>query len=292
MIKSNKIPYIFLMPAIIIMGIAALYPSLMTLVISFYDWSLGSAPDQAIFIGLDHFTHLFQDMEILNSLWTSLVFAFWVVGLEMLLGIALALLLENITKGASLFRALFILPMMIAPIVVGLIWRVIFDAEFGLANWFLLRIGLSSQPWLADPDLAFIAIILADIWQWTPFVFILIFAGLKGLDRQAFEAAKMDGATPLQILWHIKLPMLMPVIMVTLLMRLIEAFRVLEVIYIMTFGGPAHATEILSMGIYKIAFIGGELGHASAASVLLLAIVGALSAVLMIFSNPLKDKEG
>ena len=288
--SSQKIPYLFLLPALLIMGVAALYPSLMTLVISLYDWSLGSRPDQATFIGLDHFLHLFADTEILNSLWTSIVFAFWVVGIEMILGIALALLLENITKGARLFRALFILPMMIAPIVVGLIWRVIFDAEFGLANWLFIKIGLSPQAWLADPDLAFIAVILADIWQWTPFVFILIFAGLKGLDQQTFEAAKMDGASTWQILWHIKLPMLMPVIMVTLLMRLIEAFRVLEVIYIMTFGGPGHATEILSMGIYKIAFIGGELGHASAAAVLLLVIVGGLSAALMIFSNPLREK--
>ncbi|MEM6780336.1 MAG: sugar ABC transporter permease [Pseudomonadota bacterium] len=290
MIYQRSTPYFFLAPAVMIIAIAAFYPTLVTVFLSLFDWELGQKFIQARFVGFENFTSAITDQAILYSVGTTLLFAFCVVGCEMILGISLALALEKPLKGTAFFRSIFILPIMIAPIVVGLLWRFIFDAEFGSANILLNMLGFDDLPWLSNPNLAFIAIIIADIWQWTPFVFILIFAGLKGVDPSIIEAAKMDRANSLQILFRIKLPMLMPVIMVTLLMRLIEAFRVLEVIFIMTFGGPGQATEILSMGIYKIAFIGGELGYASAAAVILLAIVGSLSFVLIRFSNPLKKR--
>lgn len=143
--------------------------------------------------------------------------------------------------------------------------------------------------WLADPNLAFFAIVVADIWQWTPFVFIMLAAGLQNLDSSVMESAAIDGASPWQALISVKIPMLMPILIVTLLLRLIDAFRVLEVIYIMTGGGPGNSTEILSMHIYKTAFSGGQLGYASAISVLLLAVVMGLSLVVLRLSNPMKE---
>jgi multiple sugar transport system permease protein len=214
-----------------------------------------------------------------------------VVLAEMVLGIAGALLLEGRIPFISVFRTVFILPIMLAPIVVGLVWRYLFDANFGLVNNLLAVFGVGKLPWLAESGLAFATIVVSDIWQWTPFVFIMILAGLQNLDRSALEAAAMDGASPWQAIWRVKLPMLLPIIVVTLMMRLIDAFRVLEVIYILTFGGPGRSTEVLSLYLYKTAFVGQDLGYASTLSVLLLLIVLLLSQAVLWINNPLRQGE-
>jgi multiple sugar transport system permease protein len=199
------------------------------------------------------------------------------------------LLLEGRIPFISVFRTVFILPIMLAPIVVGLVWRYLFDANFGLVNNLLAVFGVGKLPWLAESGLAFATIVVSDIWQWTPFVFIMILAGLQNLDRSALEAAAMDGASPWQAIWRVKLPMLLPIIVVTLMMRLIDAFRVLEVIYILTFGGPGRSTEVLSLYLYKTAFVGQDLGYASTLSVLLLLIVLLLSQAVLWINNPLRQ---
>ncbi len=191
-------------------------------------------------------------------------------------------------RGTAFFRTVFILPMMIAPIAVGLVWRYIFDAQFGLVNEVLARLDIAPLAWLADPALAFIAIVIADIWQWTPFVFIMVAAALANVDSAVIEASRIDGARWWQMTLLVKLPMIAHVLAITLMMRLIDAFRVLEVIYVLTFGGPGDATEILSLHIYKTAFVGQHLGLAAAISVLLLAIVALLSWGALRLSNPLK----
>jgi multiple sugar transport system permease protein len=277
------------------MAAACLYPVLSALRLGFYDWSMGTPWSSATYQGFDAFTRAFTDPAVWRSLYTTLVFAFVCVSAEMVLGIALALALEERTKnplkGMMVFRTLFILPMMIAPIAVGLTWRYLFDAQFGLLNAIVGLFGVEPIGWLASEHLAFTAIIIADIWQWTPFVFIMMIAALANVDSSVMEAAKIDGATWWQSTWLVKLPMIRDVIVITLLMRLIDAFRVLEVIYILTFGGPGDSTEILSLHIYKTAFISQRLGSAAAISVMLLLVVALLSWWALRFSNPLKDKK-
>jgi multiple sugar transport system permease protein len=224
-----------------------------------------------------------------SSLRTTLLFAAVCVSAEMALGIALALALEHKVRGMAFFRTLFILPMMIAPIAVGLVWRYMFDAQFGLINAAFALVGLAPRTWLADPSLAFVAIVVADIWQWTPFVFIMIIAALANVDGSVIEASRIDGARWLQMTFRVKLPMIMHVIAITLMMRLIDAFRVLEVVYVLTFGGPGDSTEILSLHIYKTAFVGQQLGVAAAISVLLLVVVALLSWGALRLSNPMKE---
>lgn len=280
--------YVFIGPAALVMALACLYPVLTAGKLAFYDWSLGTPWESARYVGLQMFEALLHDPAVLNSLVTTLEFSAIVVSCEMALGISLALMLERPVRGMATFRTFFILPMMVAPIVVGLTWRYLFDSQYGMINQLLQLFGVSSHAWLADPQLAFVAIVIADIWQWTPFVFIMIMAGLQNIDGSVMEAARIDGATPLQAIFKVKLPMLMPIIVVTLLMRVIDAFRVLEVIYMMTFGGPADSTEILSLHIYKTAFVSQKLGYASSVSVLLLAVVLVLSLCALMISNPLK----
>jgi multiple sugar transport system permease protein len=289
--RPSWVPLLYIGPAAAVMGVACLYPLLSALQLGFYDWSMGTPWVEARWVGTDAFVAAFRDPAVWRSLQTTLIFAAVCVTAEMLLGIALALALEGELRAMAFFRTLFILPMMIAPIAVGLTWRYLFDAQFGLLNALLGLLGAGPVAWLAQEHTAFAAIIIADIWQWTPFVFIMMIAGLANVDTAVLEAARIDGASWWQTTRRVKLPMVMHVIAITLLMRLIDAFRVLEVIYILTFGGPGDSTEILSLHIYKTAFVGQRLGTAAAISVLLLLVVAALSWAALRLSNPLREGE-
>jgi len=289
--RNSWVAWVYIGPATAIMALACLYPVLSALQLGFYDWNMGTPWSDARWVGWDSFVAAFGNTRVWSSLWTTLLFTVVCVGAEMLLGIALALALEKPVRGTAVFRTLFILPMMIAPIAVGLIWRYMFDAQFGPINAALESVGLQAVAWLAEPQLAFAAIVIADIWQWTPFVFIMVVAALANVDSSVMEAARMDGANWWQSTLKIKLPMIAHVLAITLMMRLVDAFRVLEVIYVLTFGGPGDATEILSLHIYKTAFVGQQLGVAAAVSVLLLAVVMLLSVAALRLSNPLDEKK-
>jgi multiple sugar transport system permease protein len=282
------IPVLYLGPAVLVMAAACLYPVLSAFQLTGYDWAMGTPWSSARWVGWDNVVSAFANPRVWSSLTTTLLFAALCVTAEMVLGIALALALERPVPGMAVFRTLFILPMMIAPIAVGLAWRYLFDAQFGLINAVLKLVGLEAQTWLADPTLAFIAIVVADIWQWTPFVFIMMIAALAGIDGSVIEAARIDGARWWQQTLLVKLPMVRHVIAITLMMRLIDAFRVLEVVYVLTFGGPGDSTEILALHIYKTAFVGQQLGVAAAVSVLLLLVVAVLSWGALKLSNPMK----
>jgi multiple sugar transport system permease protein len=284
------VPALYLGPAVLVMAAACLYPVLAAFQLAGYDWSMGTPWESANWVGLKNFATAFGNPRVWSSLWTTLLFAAVCVSAEMALGIALALALEHKVRGMAFFRTLFILPMMIAPIAVGLVWRYMFDAQFGLINAVLVLLGLEPKTWLADPLLAFTAIVIADIWQWTPFVFIMVIAALANVDSSVIEASRIDGARWWQMTFRVKLPMIMHVIAITLMMRLIDAFRVLEVVYVLTFGGPGDSTEILSLHIYKTAFVGQQLGVAAAVSVLLLVVVALLSWGALRLSNPMKDE--
>lgn len=278
-------PYIFLAPAAAVVGLGLLYPVLRSVWLSFHDWSLGTPPEKAKFVGLFNYQWLLQDDQFWTSVGVTVIFAAAVVTLEVVIGVALALVLDREMRGTSFIRTIFILPMMVAPIVVGLIWRFMYNEQFGTLNGLLRRVGFSGLPWLSSPDLALISVIIADVWQWTPFVFILSLAALQSMPTSAMEAARIDGASTWQMVLHIKLPLMMPVITVAALLRLIDAFKVLEVVYILTDGGPGLSTEILSLHIYKTAFVSQQLGRASALSNLLLFMVLGLTALLFVLSR-------
>jgi multiple sugar transport system permease protein len=279
---------LYLGPAVLVMAAACLYPVLTAFQLAGFKWEMGTPWDSAQWVGLGNFISAFSNEQVWSSLWTTLLFAGVCVTAEMVLGIALALALELPVRGMAVFRTIFILPMMIAPIAVGLAWRYMFDAQFGLINALLGLFDIKAMTWLADPSLAFVAIVIADIWQWTPFVFIMMLAALASVDSAVLEAARIDGANWWQQIFLVKLPMMMHVIAITLMMRLIDAFRVLEVIYVLTFGGPGNSTEILALHIYKTAFVGQQMGVAAAVSVLLLVVVAALSWGALRLSNPMK----
>ena len=285
--QSRWIPYAFALPAVLVMAVGLFYPVIETLRLSAYEVRLGEAPTAGAFRGLSLFWEVLGDPSVRTSMLVTLKFSIIVVAIELAIGVGLALLLEGKIPGMSALRTIFVLPMMIAPVCVGLIWRYMFDTNAGPINVWLGFTGWKPA-WLADADLAFLAVCVTDIWQFTPFVFIMALAGLQGLDSSLVEAARIDGARLWQIIWHIKLPLLMPILMITLLMRLIDALRGLEVVYAMTNGGPGLSTELFSLHIYKSAFVTQRMGHSAALSICLLAVTTVLSAVLLAFNNPLK----
>jgi carbohydrate ABC transporter membrane protein 1, CUT1 family (TC 3.A.1.1.-) len=222
-------PWLFLAPAVAIMLVGLLYPIGYMIYASFLDWNPSQRIGEADWVGLRNYGALLADESFRESFWVTLKFAVIVVAIEMVLGVGLALLLDRKLRGMSALRTLFILPMMIAPIVVGLMWRYMYHPTVGIFNQTLKSWGLESIPWLSDSSWAFVSVVIADIWQWTPFIFILALAALQSLPRSALEAARVDGATPWQQILYIKLPLMMPVLIVTALLRLIDAFKVLEV---------------------------------------------------------------
>ncbi|WP_315830845.1 sugar ABC transporter permease [Bradyrhizobium prioriisuperbiae] len=284
-------PYVFAAPAVLIMAVGLFYPVVEAVRLSLYEVRLGEPPTPQAFRGLSILAEALADSSVRTSMAVTLQFSVLVVAVEMVLGVALALALEKPLRGMRAFRTLFVLPMMIAPICVGLIWRYMFDVNVGPINSWLAMFHVKPA-WLADPSLAFFTLCVTDIWQFTPFVFILALAGLQGIDQSAVEAAKIDGASVLQTIRYIKIPLLAPILMITILMRLIDALRGLEVVYAMTNGGPGLSTELFSLHIYKSAFVTQRMGHSAALSVCLLVVTTALSAALLMWSNPMRRKGG
>ncbi|WP_372573417.1 carbohydrate ABC transporter permease [Ruegeria jejuensis] len=281
---ANRLtPYMFMAPAVVIMVIALLYPLGYMVWGSFRDWDPSQTIGEAEFVGLKNYITLWHDPNFRESLGVTLSFAFFVVTFEMVIGVGLALLLDRNIRGMSVLRTLFILPMMIAPVVVGLMWRYMYHPTVGTFNRFFEAIGLPTVDWLGAN--ALMSVIIADIWQWTPFIFILSLAALQSLPRSALEAARIDGATGWQQIIHIKLPLMMPVLIVTGLLRLIDAFKVLEVILVMTEGGPGLSTEILALRISRTATEFRELGVAAAMSNYLLILLLFITVMMFAFTR-------
>ncbi len=289
-LSENLIAYAFLAPALIILVVGLVYPLATTVQMSFLDWSMGTPWETREYVGMKWFIKLWNDPDTWYSFWVTLKYGFWVVTIEMFLGTLLALALERPIRGAALFRTAFIIPLMVSPIVVGLIWRYLFDARTGMINYYLGHLGVEPILWLADPNFALMSLIITDIWQWTPFIFIIVLAGLQAIPSDVLEASKIDGATWLQQTLLVKLPMIKSVLIVALLMRIVDVYKVVEVVFILTEGGPGLETELLALHVYKVAFNSQNLGYASAISMLLLGIVTLLSVVVLTFSNPMKSK--
>lgn len=272
---SNRVStYLLLLPATVILGGILVYPIINGLALSFFEWNFRDIAQSPVWVGLRNYRDIFSDQYFWGSFSVTLRFTFTVVLVEFFAGLSLALILENSIRGIRLFRSLFIVPIMIAPVVVGVIWRFLYNPSYGKFNYLLSLIGVPGVGWLSDPGISLFSVIIADVWQWTPFVFLLFLAGLQSISKDIIEASRIDGASYFRQLFHIKLPIMASVIGITLVLRMIDSLRALVVVFNLTYGGPGVSTELLSLRIYKTAFVSQRLGMASAnASMLLLAIL-------------------
>jgi multiple sugar transport system permease protein len=195
------------------------------------------------------------------------------ISLEFIFGLGIALLLDYDLKAKRFFRSIILIPMMCTNVVIGLTWRLMYNYQFGIINYFLVELGLQPVEWLSNVSIVLPAVILVDVWNTTSFVALLLLAGLQALPDEPFEAARIDGASAQQRFWYLTLPLLRPTILVALLWRVIDTFRIFDVIYLLTAGGPARATETISIYVYRYGFQTFDLGFASAASYTMILIM-------------------
>ena len=232
------------------------------------------------FTGLDNYTRAFRDPLIANAARITLQWVVVVTFLEILIGLALALLISSGIRWRGLVISLLMIPIVLPPVSVSLAWRFSYQEQFGVYNYLLGLIGLGPVRWLSDRNIALFSVMATDIWQATPFVFLLLLAGLQAMPPDPFEAAAIDGASPWQVFRTITVPLLRPTLLVVLLLRTIDAARIFDKIFVMTNGGgPGTATETLTMSIYKTAFIQFDFGYAAGLSFLfqiLLVILGTI----------------
>jgi multiple sugar transport system permease protein len=271
---------VFLAPAVIFLAITSLYPLLYTLRLSFHDWFLNRPNMDPQWVGMGKYQEALNDEVFRTSAYHTAIFGVGTVLAELVLGVALALAVSREGVGMRIVRSILLIPMIMTPVVVGVLWRILlFDK--GLINYILEKLGLEKVLWFVEPTWSFIAIMLVDIWQWTPFVLIVMTAAIAALPSDPYKAAMIDGASRMQVFRYITLPMLWPVILVTGLLRFIDAIKVFDTIYVLTNGGPGYATEMLSSYIYKAGLRYFNIGLASASSWLFLAAV-VLLALLVI----------
>jgi multiple sugar transport system permease protein len=263
-------------PTALFLVIFTVVPIALMLTMSFYEvrWEGGAAI--WTWRGLANYAELGSNPFYFAALRNTFVFVIAAVVLEMALGFGLALLVSRLASGRTLFLAIFLLPILIPAIVIGAIWKLMYNFDFGLFNDFVGLLGLPPQDWLGDANLALASVVLVDVWHWTAFCFLLLLAGLESLPQDVYEAARLDGASPWQELRHVTLPLMLPVIVVTLVTRTLLAFKVFDEVYLLTQGGPGTATEVLSFTVFRVFFDDDREGFGSAMSMSIIMMVIAL----------------
>jgi multiple sugar transport system permease protein len=229
------------------------------------------------FVGLANFTRMLGDGELLISFRNTLVLTVSAVTIEFVLGLGLALLFEKYVRRLSFLKTLLMMPMMLPTITVAITWKLIYQPQFGVLNELMFWLGLPPQAWAGDVNLAMLSIIAVDVWQWTPFMFLLMLAGLASLPIEPYEAAQVDGASAWRQFWDLTLPFLKPVIAIALLLRTMDALRLFDIVFVLTAGGPANATVTASYYIYKVGRRFLDIGYAAAISLFVLAVTIGLS---------------
>lgn len=275
----------YLAPAVLVMFSITVIPFFYLIYNSLTDWDLRYAYRGKNFIGLENYMNMAGDDLFLKSIWVTILASVGIVVVELLLGMLLAQLFHRDFFGKRLIRSLFLLPLITTRVVVGLTWRMLFNSDLGMINYFLAELGLPEPVWLASTELALPSIILADAWNATPFVTLMFVAGLQSIPLEPYEAAQVDGASPLQRYFYITLPQLRPLIFLVLMFRVTDAIRIFDIIFVMTSGGPANATQTLNMYTYKVGFVFLNMGYGSALALILMLVSIVLSYILVRYSG-------
>jgi multiple sugar transport system permease protein len=260
---------LFVAPAVLVLILVTIVPLLYLVVTSFTPLDMTN-PASRRWAGLTNYQQLAADNRFWNSLWVQARLSFWTVLLQMVIGFGIALLLNGRMKMLELVRSAFVVPMVLPPVVVALIWKILFTPDISILDWALGVVGLPQPVWLAEPGLALWAVIVADVWEWFPFVMLMLLAALHMLPTEPLEAARIDGASRWQVFRHITLPLLKPAIVVAALFRLIDSVKAFPHIFIMTAGGPGTATEVTNFYAYLQGFSYTYVGYSSAIIVVML----------------------
>ncbi len=273
-IRDKTWRWIFLLPAVIVVvGLLAI-PVLWTLYAAFTDLHMYRQGVPTSFIGFKNFEKLIGNKSFWRTAQNTLIFTLGVVPTQLIIGMVVALCLNNITAGRKFFRTWFLMPLMISPVVVAfVVGRMLFAEDIGPINDFLRWLGFKGIPWFTHPVWAMTTLIAIDVWQWSSFMILMLMAGLQGIPPDLHEAARVDGATGWQSFWGITVPLMVPIIVTALMIRIIDAFKVVDIVLVLTGGGPGQATESVTLAIYRAGVKGGDLAFGSSEAYFLLLIM-------------------
>lgn len=270
----------FMAPAAIILGAILAYPIFYTVRISLSRFDLMTF-GAVEWVGWDNYAQVLSDPRFWSSMQVTAVYLVFALPLQIALGFGIAFLINANWRGRGLLRALFLIPMVVAPVVAGGIWRMILDPLWGIVNWALGLFGIPPMDWFGDPNLAMASIIIIDTWRWTPFVVLIATAALLALPRDLFEAAEIDGANWWSMLWTITLPLLLPIIAATFVVRWLGAVKLFDIVLATTYGGPGGATHVVNLFIYEEAFRSLRFAESAAMSVVVLVLTMVLTAIFL-----------
>lgn len=269
--------WIFPLPALLALVILIVLPVLANFYISLNDWFIGRDPK---FIGLENFSEALSDRRFWNGVKNTLYFTFMAVPLQMLLGLGIAVLFNREMPGKGLIRTVILMPMVATPVAIALIWALMFNPSLGVLNYFLEAIGLERSLWVASSKLALPSLVMVDVWQWTPMVTLILLAALQSVPQEQVEAARIDGAGPLQTFWSVVLPAIRNGFVVALILRAIDALKTFDIIYVITAGGPGTASETLNVFAYKAGFEFFRAGYAATLLIFLVFLVLGIAVLL------------
>jgi multiple sugar transport system permease protein len=271
--------HLLIAPPLLFFFAISLVPLVFTIVLSLSGYSIGGGFS---WVGVDNYVRLASDPMFTKSYANTLLYVLIGVLVQYWIALGLALLVNQVARGSRPLRLLFLLPFVMPPLIVGFVWQTMFDSRYGPLSALLRSLGIGPVLWLNEARLAFTSILIVDTWQWTPFMFLILYAGLRTLPREPFEAARVDGASDWRIFWDHTFPMLLPASVAAILLRAIEAFKLFDVVFYVTGGGPGGATSTVTLQGYFTALRSGSLGYGAAMSIVLLVTVMALAMVALL----------
>ena len=277
-VQSDRVKHLLIAPPLLFLLLLSVIPLLLTLGLSLTSMDISG---KGSWIGIDNYIRLSSDPIFIESYVNTLIFVAVGLPIQYFLGLGLALLVHGTPGGQRLWRLIIPIPLMVAPLVIGFIWKTIFDSRFGPVNDVITALGGEAIPWITDNLLAFVSILVVDTWQWTPFVFLILYAGLRTLPVEPFEAARVDGASRWRMFWGVTFPMLIPASVAAILLRGIEAFKIFDIVFYITGGGPGTATTTTTLTAYFTGLRSGYVGYGGAMAVILF-----LTVILFGFTLP------
>jgi multiple sugar transport system permease protein len=286
----EPIKHVFIWPAFLVVLLVGIFPLIYSFTISFQSMRL-VPPLPPRFVGFDNYTSLLANPRFWATVQTTSIIVFVSVSIQYVLGFAVALALHSKIPGERLFRVGFLLPMLMAPIAVSLVGRMLFHSTVGPVNQFFTWFGLPNLPFLTDATWALGTIIAVEVWQWTPFVILMLLAGLQSLPQDVYEAAQLENASSWQQFWGITFPMLLPISAAVIFIRIIESFKIIDTVFVLTGGGPGVSTETLTLFAYQEGFKKFNLGYTSALSFLFLIVITIFGTIYLAILKPHLEKQ-
>ena len=285
--NPDSIKHILVAPALLIFVVITIFPLIFNVIMSFSNWQLGGSIK---FLGLENYISAFENKIFWKTIYNTIRIVILSVGIEYVLGMVLAYNISKMLRGKKLIRVMMLLPMLMAPVVIGFMWKQIFNESYGPLNYFLSLLGFDGITWISKSGYSLLSIVLVDVWEWTPFITLILLAGFQSLPKEPLESARVDGASEWRIFWDHIFKMLIPASVVAITLRAIETFKIFDTVYIITAGGPGVSSMSASMYAYQVGLRNFNIGKSAAMCVIMLLIVMIVSKIVTKITSKRKQR--